>query len=79
MLEITESLKDMLKFQVVEACKLLIKDKEVLHIRKKAFDQLLLDEKETVQVHILVTRDQSDFLDDFQTEEMNQFQSTFTK
>ena len=43
-----------------------------IHVKKKAF-QFLTSEDEEIQIQITITRDEGDFLDDFQTEVMNTY------
>lgn len=70
MLEIKDNEIKLLEISAKDLSKELNQNKEALHVRMKAFDHLL-DGDEEVQVHVLITRDKSDFLDDFQTEVMN--------
>lgn len=70
MLEIKENEIKLLEISAKDLSKELNQNKHALHVRMKAFDHLL-DNDEEVQLHVLITRDKSDFLDDFQTEVMN--------
>lgn len=70
MLPIRQTEIDLLACSARDLCKTLNDNKKSLHVRMKAFDHLL-DGDEEVQVHVLITRDENDFLDDFQTEVMN--------
>lgn len=70
MLEIRDNEIKLLEISAKDLSKELNQNKEALHVRMKAFDHLL-DGDEEVQVHVLITRDKSDFLDDFQIEVMN--------
>lgn len=72
MLEIKDNEIKLLEISAKDLSKELNQNKEALHVRMKAFDHLL-DGDEEVQVHVLITRDKSDFLDDFQTEVMNEY------
>lgn len=42
------------------------------HVKQKAFQHLTIKNEE-IQIQITVTRDESDFLEDFQTEVMNSY------
>lgn len=44
---------------------------ELRHLRQNAFDYYNENTKEYYQVHVTVTRDEGDFLEAFQTEEMS--------
>lgn len=44
---------------------------ELRHVRQSAFDMFLPETNDSVQVHITVTRDETDFLDFLQTECMS--------
>jgi hypothetical protein len=70
MLEIKENEKMLLEISAKDLSKELNENKDALQIRMKAFDHLL-DNNEEVQVHVLVTRNSDDFLEDFQMEVMN--------
>lgn len=45
------------------------KNEDALHVKQKSF-QFLTSKNEEIQIQITVTRDESEFLDDFQTEIM---------
>lgn len=70
MLKVNDNEIKLLEISAKDLSKELNEDKKALHVRMKAFDHLL-DGNEEVQVHVLITRDKSDFLDDFQIEVMN--------
>jgi len=72
MLEIKHNEIKLMEISAKDLSNQLNQNKKSLHIRMKAFDHLL-DDNEEVQVHVLITRDKSDFLDDFETEVMNNY------
>lgn len=49
---------------------MLNKDQKLRHVRQMAFEFYDKELKQEYQVHVLVTRDRDDFLEPFQTEEM---------
>lgn len=69
-IKITEVEENLLKISANEVIHTLKNDPSLLHARAKAFDWWLIDDNQEVQVHVMVTRDKGDFLDDFETEEM---------
>lgn len=64
--------KKLTELVIRDLLKELSEETDALHVRTAAFKQVLGDE--VVQVQIIITRDASDFLDDFQTEVMHRFE-----
>lgn len=62
--------KDLLEFSAGDLIPMLENDKKLLHVRQGAFEHYSAG-GELFQVHVIVTRNESDFLEPFQTEEMN--------
>ena len=69
-MELGNSEKQLLEISAKDLLKQLNDIKKAHHVKQKAF-QFLLDNDEEVQVQVIVTRCEDDFLDDFQTEVMN--------
>jgi hypothetical protein len=69
--ELTKSCTDLLEFSAGDLIPMLEKNKKLHHVRQKAFDYYSDKNKEFYQVHVTVTRHESDFLEDFTTEEMS--------
>lgn len=68
--ELNQSEKDLLNFSAGDLIPMLKDNSELSHVKQKAFEYYDADSKEYYQVQVLVTRNKSDFLEDFQTEEM---------
>jgi hypothetical protein len=73
--ELTQSCKDLLQYSAGDLIPMLAADKKLLHVRQSAFTWYNPDTKEEYQVHVTVTRDESDFLEPFQTETMSAYGS----
>lgn len=71
-MELRKTEVDLLTISAKELIESLAKPEhsKTAHLRQSAFTHVL-NGKEEVQIHVMVTRDQFDFLDDFQTEVMN--------
>jgi len=67
--EINSTEKQLLEITTRDLSNELSENTNALHVRMKAYDGLI-NGTEEVQVHILITRDKDDFLEDFQTEIM---------
>ena len=61
----------MLEFSAGDLIPMLEKKKKLLHVRQKAFQYYSEKNKEFYEVHVTVTRNENDFLEDFTTEEMS--------
>lgn len=72
MLELRQTEIDLLTNTAKILSEELNENKDALHVKMKAFNHLL-DGDEEVEVHIIVTRDKDDFLDDLAMEVMNRF------
>lgn len=70
-MNLTENKKKLLEATVSGLLGYLGNNKDLLHVRQSAFDTVLPETNETVQVQVTVTRDKTDFLDFLQTEEMS--------
>lgn len=71
--ELTKSCTDLLEFSAGDLIPMLAKDKTLMHVRQSAFNYYNQDTNEHYQVHVLVTRDESDFIEFLQTEEMRNY------
>ena len=68
-IELLQPAKDLLISSSKDLIEKLNENNEASYVKQKAF-QYLLDNGEKVQVQVMVTREEDDFLDDFVTEEM---------
>lgn len=68
--QLREVEKELLLGSASELIDGLASKKKLAHVRQMAFEYYNADSNETFQVQVTVTRDESDFLDVFQTEEM---------
>ena len=59
--ELTKSCKDLLEYSAGDLIPMLAANKKLLHVRQSAFVWYNPDTKEEYQVHITVTRNESDF------------------
>ena len=73
--ELTQSCKDLLQYSAGDLIPMLASDKKLQHVRQSAFEYYNPETKEHYQVHVLVTRHESDFLEAFQTEKMSAYGS----
>ncbi len=73
--QLDKNSKDLLEFSAGDLIPMLAKNKKLQHVRQSAFDYYNPETKEHYQVHVLVTRDESDFLEFLQTEEMSAYGS----
>ena len=66
------------KFLLLKSAEELIKElsanDKLSHVKQTAFEHYDKKRKETVHVQVTVTRDENDFLEPFQTEEMKRYQ-----
>lgn len=69
--ELNDSEKSLLQFSAGDLIPMLQAKKKLLHVKQGAFDCYIPETGETYQVQVTVTRDQKDFLEPFQTEEMS--------
>jgi len=72
-IELNKSEKELLEFSAGDLIPELAKNPNLQHVRMSAFDYYNPQTKEYYQVHVLVTRDESDFLEFLQTEEMSAY------
>lgn len=63
--------RDLLQMCAEDLIPALKAGKGLRHVRQCAFQVYDNVDKESIQVHVLVTRDSDDFLESFQTEEMS--------
>jgi hypothetical protein len=68
--ELNQNEKDLLNFSAGDLIPMLEENTELSHVKQKAFDYYDSKAKQIYQVQVTVTRNESDFLEDFQTEEM---------
>lgn len=68
-MKITHNEVELLKISTIDLLGRLKEESQSHHVKQKAFQFLLNGEE--VQVQVLVTRHEDDFLEDFQTEIMN--------
>lgn len=61
----------LLQISAAELCVMLEEKPELSHVKQNAYTYWSEKEKAEYQVQVTVTRRQDDFLEDFQTEEMN--------
>jgi hypothetical protein len=73
--ELNDSEKSLLQFSAGDLIPMLRNNPDLLHVKQGAFDCYLSETGETFQVQVTVTRDQNDFLEPFQTEEMSSYKS----
>lgn len=71
--ELTQSCKDLLNYSAGDLIPMLAANKKLLHVRQNAFVWYNPETKEEYQVHVTVTRNESDFLEAFETEEMSAY------
>lgn len=71
--ELTSSCKDLLDFSAGYLIPMLEKNESLTHVKQQAFDYYSPKTKEIYQVQVTVTRQESDFLEPFQTEEMSEY------
>ena len=71
--ELTKSCTDLLEFSAGDLIPMLEKNKKLHHVRQQAFEYYSEKNKEFYQIHVTVTRNESDFLEPFQTEEMSEY------
>lgn len=69
--ELNESEKSLLMFSAGDLIPMLQDNRDLLHVKQGAFDCYIPETGETYQVQVTVTRDQNDFLEPFETEEMS--------
>ena len=69
-MELSQNKKALLKGTVKDLLASIVYNEELSHVRQSAFDSFITETKEQVQVHVIVTRNQNDFLDFLETEEM---------
>lgn len=78
-LDLTESSKNLLNFTAGDLIPLLEKKTKLTHVKQQAFEYYSATTKELFQVHITVTRDETDFLEFLEVEEMTTHKSNITK
>lgn len=74
-IKLDQNSKDLLEFSAGDLIPALAKNMKLQHVRMMAFGHYNEQTKEHFQVHVLVTRDESDFLDFLQVEEMSAYGS----
>lgn len=72
-IELNDSEKSLLQFCAGDLIPELKSKKDLIHVKQCAFDYYEAKSKETFQVQVTVTRNKSDFLEAFQTEEMSMY------
>lgn len=72
-LELNQSEKDLLLFSAGDLIPMLKDNEELDHVKQTAFEHYDADSKQTYHVQVTVTRNESDFLEPFQTEEMKNY------
>lgn len=65
--------KLLLQYSAGDLIPMLADNKKLLHVRQSSFDYYNKETEEHFQVHVMVTRDEKDFLDFLQTEEMSRY------
>lgn len=73
--ELSKSSKDLLEFTAGDLIPKLSANKRLQHVKQSAFDHYNKETKEHFQVHVTVTRHESDFLEFLQTEEISAYGS----
>lgn len=68
--QLNQNEKDLLNFSAGDLIPMLKDNSDLSHVKQKAFEYYDSDAKEYYQIQVVVTRNESDFLEDFQTEEM---------
>lgn len=74
-LELRQTEKDLLQFSAGDLIPMLQEKTKLHHVKQTAFQHYCEMTKEFFQVQVIVTRNESDFLDDFVTEEMSGYSS----
>lgn len=74
-LELRQTEKDLLQFSAGDLIPMLEEKTKLHHVKQTAFQHYCEKTKEFFQVQVIVTRNESDFLDDFVTEEMSEYGS----
>lgn len=69
--ELLKHCKNLLEFSAGDLIPMLDQNKKLLHVKQCAFEHYSKNNKQTYQVQVIVTRNESDFLDPFTTEEMS--------
>jgi hypothetical protein len=73
-LELRQTEKDLLNISAGDLIPMLEKKTKLLHVKQTAFQHYCKKTKEFFHVQVTVTRNPSDFLGDFTTEEMSEYQ-----
>lgn len=72
-LELRQSEKDLLQFSAGDLIPMLEAEKNLAHVKQTAYRYYSPKTKEYFDVQVTVTRNKSDFLEPFTTEEMEMF------
>jgi hypothetical protein len=72
-LELRKTEKDLLQFSAGDLIPRLEEKPNLHHVKQTAFQYYCEKTKEFFQVQVIVTRNESDFLEDFVTEEMSKY------
>lgn len=73
MKELNNDEKSLLEISAKELIPMLSEKKKLTHVKQVAFEYYSEQTDEIFQVQVLVTRDESDFLEPFTTEEMSNY------
>ena len=71
--ELTQTCKNLLEYSAGDLIPILAANKNLLHVKQSGFDFYNKETEEHYQVQVLVTRNESDFLEAFETLEMSSF------
>jgi hypothetical protein len=69
-LELSQTEKDLLQFSAGDLIPMLEEKTKLHHVKQTAFQHYCKNTNEFFHVQVIVTRNESDFLEDFVTEEM---------
>lgn len=72
-MDLNDNQKILIEMTVKDLIKDITEDPELLYVRKAAFGYFITENNEAVQVQVTVARDESEFLDFFQTEGVTAF------
>ena len=68
--QLTKSCTDLLEYSAGDLIPMLEAEKELLHVKQSAFEYYSAETEEVFQVHVTVTRSESDFLEFMQIEHL---------
>ena len=69
-IELTKSCKQLIESSAVDLISAIVENKKASHVRQSSFNYYSSETKEHYQVHVLVVRDERDFLGGLEIEEI---------